>query len=239
MDIYDLLASLAVLKPYLTYISGAVLIASALAALMPAPGSAGRWSFLTRLYGLSLYAVVYHLVNFVAINLGHAKNLTAPSSMVMIASMIDAAGAMAKTAAKTAAAMITALLFFGALMGLTACNTPTGQAAAKVGEQLTGQALSQVETAHPEISPAVELGCAIARAKATAQQTEAQAKPAAAGAVQQTVDYVAASCTEKGKQDLTKNDQAQNQPDGGSFNWLTNVVLPIGELALKAAPLVL
>lgn len=239
MDFFDILATFAVLKPYLPYVSGAVLIAAALAAIMPAPGTAGRFSFLTKLYALSLYAMIYHLVNFVAINLGHAKNLTAPSSMVKIAVMLDAAGTIAKTAAKTAASIVVMLLFTGAIAGLTACNTPAGQAATQVGEQVAGQALAQAETDHPEISPAVALGCSIAQAKAAAQQAEVAAKPSAAGAVQQTVDFVAGSCSKEGQKALTKNDQAAVQPDGGSFNWLINYVVPLGEVALKLAPLVL
>jgi hypothetical protein len=68
MDVSAILSMIPV--QYLHYVTAAVAVCSALSAIIPAPTPAApAW-----------WARVYGAVNFVAINLGHAKNASAPIS---------------------------------------------------------------------------------------------------------------------------------------------------------------
>jgi hypothetical protein len=66
MDLMTAIDAIPGIGPFLPWIAGIVAVASALAPLLPAPAGGGA------------YATVYRVVNFVALNLGHAKNATAP-----------------------------------------------------------------------------------------------------------------------------------------------------------------
>lgn len=67
MELWDAIYNIPGIGPMLPYLAALVTLASAMAPLLPPPKEQG-W-----------YAWSYHVVNFVAMNLGHAKNATAPA----------------------------------------------------------------------------------------------------------------------------------------------------------------
>ena len=69
MDLMTAIDAIPGIGPFLPWIAGIVAVASALAPLLPAPKDNAR----------AVYANVYRAVNFVALNMGHAKNATTPT----------------------------------------------------------------------------------------------------------------------------------------------------------------
>lgn len=65
----DLITSIPGIGPYLPWITLAIALASLLASAMPAPASAS-----------GVYYAIYQVVNTIAANFGHGKNLSAPES---------------------------------------------------------------------------------------------------------------------------------------------------------------
>jgi len=161
----------------------------------------------------TLYGVVYHAVSWAALNKGQAANANAPSS--------------AKPPAGTSSIIIF-LLATGIV--LTACSPASKQAAVS----LAPVAVQTLETADPAIAPDVDKACEIATAGADAG---AAANPNDQDA--QTAKTLAhAACdTKQARAQLTANDKAPVQPNGGSSNWLIKYVLPMAKIALTVAPL--
>ena len=112
----------------------------------------------------------------------------------------------------------------------TACSPKAKQAAVS----LAPMAVQTLEAANPAIAPDVDKACEIATARADAG---AAANPNDQDA--QTAKTLAhASCdTKKARAQLTENDKAPVQPDGGSANWLLTYVLPLAKIALTVTPL--
>jgi hypothetical protein len=69
MDLITTLAAIPGIGPAMPYILGAVALCAALAPFLPAPKS-----------DAGVYAALHGVVNFVALNLGHAKNASAPNA---------------------------------------------------------------------------------------------------------------------------------------------------------------
>ena len=60
--------------PYLPYAFAAVAACAAVATVLPPPKTSG-----------GIYAGLYHTVNFIALNFGHAKNASMPASEQQVA----------------------------------------------------------------------------------------------------------------------------------------------------------
>jgi hypothetical protein len=102
MDLMTAITGIPGIGPALPYILAVVAICSALAPFLPAPKT-----------GAGAYAALYGVVNFVALNLGHAKNASAPAA----------------TPLSGPGKPVLALLLVAGLMALAGCVTnPDGTA---------------------------------------------------------------------------------------------------------------
>lgn len=70
MDVMDAIARIPGIGPFLPYVAALVAVAAAVAPFLPPP----------KLPASGFYPVIYGLVNWLALNLGHAKNATSPST---------------------------------------------------------------------------------------------------------------------------------------------------------------
>ena len=68
MDLMAALASVPGIGPALPYITALIAVCAALAPMLPPPA------------GPSAYGTFYSVVNFIGLNLGHARNASAPAS---------------------------------------------------------------------------------------------------------------------------------------------------------------
>lgn len=73
MDPVSWLTSIPGIGPYLPYIMAAVSICAVICTIMPPPTSKSP----------KAYMIFYGVINWVALNLGHAKNAEAPSSIIV------------------------------------------------------------------------------------------------------------------------------------------------------------
>jgi hypothetical protein len=69
MDLVTLVTSIPGVGPYLPYVIAFGTICSAIATLLPPPLAGGS----------PIYATIYRLVNWMALNIGHARNASAPA----------------------------------------------------------------------------------------------------------------------------------------------------------------
>jgi len=111
MDVFNALASIPAIGPLLPYLLLAGVICAALSTALPPP--TGSVTFMGR-----LYVILYTSVNWIGLNLGHAKNASAPDA--------------AKPPAGTVSAIV-ALLAFGLV--LTACTPGVKQTASSLATE--------------------------------------------------------------------------------------------------------
>ena len=68
MDLWNLIASIPGVGPYLPYVAALGVCCAAIATVLPPPKST-----------TGAYALVYKAVNYIGLNLGHARNATDPA----------------------------------------------------------------------------------------------------------------------------------------------------------------
>lgn len=68
MDLWSFIASIPGIGPYLPYIGAAGVCCMAIATVMPPPKST-----------TGAYAIAYKVVNYIGLNIGHARNATDPA----------------------------------------------------------------------------------------------------------------------------------------------------------------
>lgn len=69
MDLWSFIASIPGIGPYLPYIAAFGLICAAVATILPPPKNTSGGA----------YALVYRAVNYIGLNIGHARNATDPA----------------------------------------------------------------------------------------------------------------------------------------------------------------
>lgn len=118
MDLIALLQSVPGAGPYLPYIPIVIAIGAAVGVVLPAPKPKAS----------SAYRVLYWIVQWCALNKGHAVNLSAPSSQGIVGGP-DAIGAprVATTSVAKSVPAAVFVVYAGALaglIGLTGCSSP-------------------------------------------------------------------------------------------------------------------
>ena len=68
MDLMNAISSIPGIGPFLPYVVAIVAVCASVAPFLPPPSKPGN----------TTYSVIYSTVNYIALNLGHAKNATAP-----------------------------------------------------------------------------------------------------------------------------------------------------------------
>lgn len=231
MDIMDQLTAIPAIGPYLPYIMLMGVVASIVATALPAPGPASG----------AAYAGIYRAVNWLALNIGHARN----------AGDVEAAPPKSPPGS-TGAALIALCL----ALSLSACaSSPPPTTASATPMPTTIQAVSAGATAVApsavaivnNISPAVvtDLNAACPTVQGALAALLSCAGGGATGsnsAIVQAQNFASASCTEAGKLQLAVNDAtaaaagptASNS--GNSKGWLLSVANDAIAVAPYACP---
>lgn len=192
MDLITLLTAIPAIGPFLPYILVAGAVASAIATILPAP----------TVESSKAYASTYRIVNWLALNVGKAKNA--------IVTTVPAP----KAPTGTAAILLALILAPAVLSGCTSTQLATSTAVAPV-------AVSVASASSPTVASDIAKACQIAL-------PIAQIAPVAtAGGAQQTAtaisNLVTSSCTGSGPAQLTANDAAPVTAtnSGNSAAWLS------------------
>jgi hypothetical protein len=117
MDVFNALAAIPAIGPFLPYLLLAGVICAALSTALPPPSGSG--SFMGQ-----LYATLYGLVNWLGLNFGHAKNAGSPG--------------FTKPPAGTVSVLI-ALIIVGALSGCAGSSGQTAETIATNAAPIAGQ----------------------------------------------------------------------------------------------------